>query len=105
MHDLKPAQHSSDCFFNRINGNLLLVASFSFELDSSVYECIQRIILADANIGTGMDTSASLTIQDIAGLNDLTVRTLCAKALRFRITAVLGGTDTLLMCEQLKIHS
>ena len=83
----------------RINRNLLLVAAQTLELDTSVHQGVQSIILADADVGTGMDPGAALTVKNVTGLHDLTVRSLGAKTLGLGITAVLGRTDTLFMSE------
>ena len=47
--------------------------------------------------------SASLTNQDVAGQYELTIGTLHTQPLGFGITAVLGGTNTLLMRKELPI--
>jgi hypothetical protein len=48
-----------------------------------------------------MNCGASLSDDDIAGDNLLTVRLLYAKALRFAVTAVLGRTDTFFVSKEL----
>jgi hypothetical protein len=50
-----------------------------------------------------MDLSSTLTINDVAGLYELTVCSLGTKTLGLRITSVLGGTHSLLMSEKLKV--
>ena len=61
----------------------------------------KSIILTDTNVVTGMDSCSSLSYEDVAGENCLTVSSLNAKALGFAVTTVLGRTDTLLMSEEL----
>jgi hypothetical protein len=46
---------------------------------------------------------SALSVKDIAGFHKLSVRSLGAKSLGLGITAVLCGTYTLLMSEELKI--
>jgi hypothetical protein len=48
-----------------------------------------------------MDSCSSLSYEDVAGENCLTVSSLNAKALGFAVTTVLCGTDTLLMSKEL----
>ena len=64
---------------------------------------VQGIIPADPDVKTGMDMRAALSVKDIAGLDELSVRPLCSEALGIGITAVLGGAHSLFMREELKI--
>jgi hypothetical protein len=94
---------SSFCKANSlsVNTDLLLALGLLLELNLTVNQSEQRVIGADANVVTGMHGSASLSDDDIAGADTLTVRLLNAKALRFAVTAVLGRTDTLLVSKEL----
>ena len=49
----------------------------------------------------GVNGSSSLSYDDIAGKNSLSVCLLYAKALRLTVTSVLGRTDTLFMSKEL----
>ena len=61
----------------------------------------QGIIRTLANINTRVNLCTTLTNENVASRNNLTVRTLYAKALCLGITAVLSGTYALFMCEKL----
>ena len=71
------------------------------KLYASVDKSKESIILTDTNVVTGMDSGSSLSYEDVAGENYLTVSSLNAKALGFAVTTVLGRTDTLLMSKEL----
>ena len=84
-----------------VYADLFLALGLLLELNLTVDQSEQRVIGTDANVVTGMHGSASLSEDDIAGADTLTVRLLNAKALRFAVTAVLGRTDTLLVSKEL----
>ena len=63
------------------NRNLLLVSSLSLESYDTVRLGVQRIILADSNVLTGMDPGAALSVKDVSGLHELSVRSLGAQSL------------------------
>ena len=71
------------------------------ELNNTVNKCEESVIRADANVLTGMDLSAALSNNDVAGENRLTVCLLNAETLGLRITTVLGRTNALLVGEEL----
>ena len=50
---------------------------------------------------TRMDMGSALSVQNVAGLDKLSVGSLCAKSLRFGVTAVLCRADTFLMSKYL----
>ena len=87
-----------------VNRNLLSVTAKMLKTDSAVYKSEQGIILALADIGAGMDVSTTLTNQDVAGQNELTVCSLGAESLGLRVTTVLGRTHTFFMSEQLNVN-
>ena len=89
---------------NQFDRALLAVSAEPGETNDTVSLGIQRIITAASDIGAGMDVGSALSVQDVAGLYKLSVRSLRSQSLRLRITAVLCGTDALLMREKLKIH-
>ena len=84
-----------------VNRNGLLAACDVLELDGTVNESKQGIILADADIVAGMYGSTSLADDDIACLYSLTVGILNAETLCFAVTTVLGRADALLVSEKL----
>ena len=82
-----------------VNADLLSGLVLSLELDNSVHQSVQGIVLADTDVITGMDLSAPLTDQNVSGQDELTVRPLGAEALALTIASVPGGTNTFFMCE------
>ena len=72
-----------------------------FKLYLTVDESEQSIIGTTAYVVTGMNMSTSLTKDNVAGDYVGTVCLLNAKTLGFAVTAVLSGTYTLLMSEEL----
>ena len=70
---------------NRIKGRQPVVADQTGAQDThffkEVYAVVRSAITAKTDIETGMDVSTSLTIDNVAGNDSLTVRLLCAKAL------------------------
>ena len=87
-----------------VNGALTAILALALELDGTVNQSEQGVILADTNVDTGMDVGASLANQNVAGQNELTVSTLDAQALSLGITAVLGGTAALVVSEELNTN-
>ena len=84
-----------------VNADLLLVLILALELDLTVNQSEESVILADTDIVAGMDSGAALSDNDIAGNDGLTVSLLYAKALRLTVATVLSRTDTFFMCEKL----
>ena len=80
-----------------VNGALTAILALALELDGTVNQSEQGVILADTNVGAGMDVGASLTNQNVASQHELTVSTLHAQTLGLRVTAVLGGTAALVV--------
>ena len=72
-----------------VHGALPTILALALELDDTVNQSEQSVILANTNIGAGMDVSTSLTNQDVTGQNELTVCTLDAQALSLGVTTVL----------------
>ena len=87
--------------FSSKNADALLVACDTVELDDTVDQCEQGVILADTDTGTGMNVGTSLSDDNVASDNRLTVSLLDTKSLRIGVTAVLGRTDTFLMSKEL----
>jgi hypothetical protein len=87
-----------------VNGALTAILALALELDGTVNQSEQGVILADTNVDTGMDVGASLANQNVASQNKLTVCTLDAQALCLGVTAVLGGTAALFVGEKLNTN-
>ena len=68
------------------------------ELQSAVAQSEQGVVLAAANVLTGVDVGATLANQDFARANDLAGKTLAAQTLGVGIAAVSGGAKTFFMC-------
>ena len=71
------------------------------KLHLTVDESLESVVLAYANVLACANSGASLSQDDVAGNNGLTVCLLHAKTLGLTVTTVLGGTDTLLMSKEL----
>ena len=84
-----------------VNADLLLASSLVLELDLTVDQSEEGVVGAHANIVAGMNSGSSLSDDDIAGDNGLTVGLLNAKSLGLGITTVLGRTHALLMSKEL----
>jgi hypothetical protein len=65
---------------------------------------IKCIVGTDAYVCTRVDLCAALSYEDVTGSYKLSVTLLSTKALRLRVTTVLGRTHTLFMSEELQIH-
>ena len=74
------------------------------ETDNAVDLGVKGIILADTDIGAGMEVSAALTHEDVAREDKLTVSTLGPQTLGFAFTTVAGATNALFMCKKLQIE-
>ena len=74
------------------------------ETDYAVDLGEKGIILADTDVGAGMEVSAALANEDVAREDKLTVSTLGPQTLGFAFTTVAGATNALFMCKKLKIE-
>ena len=83
---------------------LTTILALALELDGTVNQSEQGVILADTNVDTGMDVGASLANQNVAGQNKLTVSALNAQTLSLGITTVLGRTAALVVSEKLNTN-
>ena len=86
----KPPQYYAAAFFRLglvsyfyffVNADLLAVLTHTLETDTAVLQSIESVIVAAANIQAGMDSSAALLYDDVAGQNELTVSALNARRL------------------------
>jgi hypothetical protein len=89
---------------NLVNTDLFAVFAESLKLNGTVNLSEKGVVGAFADVCTGMDVSSALFNKNVACENELTVRTLNAESLGFRITAVLCGTHTFFMSEQLDVY-
>ena len=87
-----------------VDGAHFAILAHTLELDVTVDLSEQGVVLANADVVARMDMSASLTNQNIAGQNELTISTLRAQTLGLGITAVLGGAAAFFMREELETH-
>ena len=90
--------------FLLVNAYALIAAVLRLKTDDAVDLGEKGIILADADIGAGMEVSTALPDKDIAGEDELTVSALGPQTLGFAFTTVTGTTNALLMCKKLKIE-
>jgi hypothetical protein len=84
-----------------VNAYLLLRSGLVLKLNLTIDQSKQGVVLAHANVFAGAYSGTSLSDDDVAGNNCLTVSLLYAKALGLTVTTVLGRTDTLLMSKEL----
>jgi hypothetical protein len=73
------------------------------ETNHTVSECEKGIVLTATYVLSGVDMSSALSDKNISCDNALTVSLFRTKTLGLGVTAVLGGTNALLMSEELKI--
>ena len=84
-----------------VNANALSSACIGLKFDITLNESEESIITSDSNAVTGMDLGASLSYDDVTGDNMLSAELLDTETLGLTVTAVLGRTNTLLMCKEL----
>jgi hypothetical protein len=86
-----------DSGWNDADGTPLLYA-LDGELNPAFRLREKGVILAHANVVTGVELGAALTYDDIARNNSLAAIHLDAQALRFRVAAVSSGAATFFVC-------
>lgn len=74
-----------------------LATSTLGELDGTLAQSEQGVVLAAADVLAGVEVGATLTNDDVAGDNMLAAVTLHAKALRTGIATITGGAKTFFM--------
>lgn len=94
---MKPPKLLIDC--SGIHRNLLFVSALSLESHNAINSGIQRIVAAAPYVDTWMDLSTTLSVENVAGQNELSVSPLGTQSLGLGIPAVLGGTNSLFMSE------
>src|SRR5205814_3193517 len=82
---------------HRDHGYISAALGFGLELDSSVGQCEQRVILAYAHVLPGMPFGAALARKDIAGEHRLAAEQFHAEASARRVAAVARRTACFLM--------
>ena len=75
------------------------------ELDTASCGSKQGVVVTAAYVYTRVEVSAALTHDNLSGLNKLAAVALNAQVLCVRVTAVAGGTQTLLVCHFLILFS
>ena len=68
------------------------------ELDLTLDEREEGVVLATADVLAGVDVSAVLADENLAGLHGLTVKTLGAQTLAAGVATIAGGTETFFVC-------
>lgn len=58
----------------------------------------QGVVITATHVIAGVEVGAALADDDLTGVDELTTETLHTEALRVGVTAVAGGTQTLLVC-------
>jgi hypothetical protein len=77
---------------------LAVLGSLGLKDHRAVNQCKQGVVFATTNIGSGVEASAALANQDVAGRDFLSTKALNAKALGYGIATVAGTTACFLMC-------
>ena len=70
------------------------------EVDATVAQSEQRVVLATTDVFAGMELRAALTNDDVAGDDVLATEALHAKSLGMRVAAVTGGAKTFFMSHE-----
>ena len=96
---------SKQLLLGSVNRSLLTILTLALETQNAIDGGEQGIIGADTDIHTGMDVSAALANQNVAGLDELTISALGTQALGVGVTAVLGRAAALLVGEELKTNT
>lgn len=99
--DLLKAGLSQLCESSTVNADSLLAACDMLKLNNTIDKSEKSVVSADSDIVAGMNSSSSLSDDDIAGFNSLSVGLLNAETLSFAVASVLSRTNALLMSEEL----
>ena len=79
-----------------VDGDSLPLLADAFELNGAINKGIDGIVATFGGVDARMDTGASLSIDDVASKDLLTVTDLSAKSSASGITAVLGARNAFL---------
>jgi hypothetical protein len=82
----------------------LLVAAAAYELDDAGRQGEERVIFAHADIFAGVELSAALAQDDVAGTDFFAAEFLDAEALGIGVATVARRPQALLMGETLKVN-
>ncbi len=77
---------------------MTIEGTLHFELDLTVNECEEGVILTHANVVTSVELRAALTNNDATSVNSCVTENLYTKALSLGVTTVAGRAATFLMC-------
>ena len=77
----------------------MLLVCTGFKLDHAVDEREERVVAADTDVVAGMNRGTSLTNENVAGKDELSVAALYSQTLSVGISAVLGRAAALFMCK------
>jgi len=78
----------------RVDGN----AATALEADGTVHESEERVVVTHADVRTGVELSAALANDDVAGDDGFATEALDAAKLGVGVTTVAGRTLSFLMC-------
>lgn len=101
---ISPVPINADILFSGVNTYLLAILAETLISYLSVDLCEQCIIGTSADILAGVDMCSSLSVEDVACEDILTVSALCAETLSVGVTAVLCGAHTFFMSEILHAY-
>jgi len=88
----------------RVDADLFFVPTEALKSNNTRDFCKQRVVLANADIGAGMNFGAPLTNQDIPGQDMLSAEAFHAKALRVAVSPVSGGSNPFFMRHTLLLY-
>src|SRR5690606_31784611 len=77
---------------------LLVQRALEAELNLAVDQREQGVVLADADVGAGVETGAALAHDDRASRDLLAAKNLDAQSLRFRVATVTRRAAALFLC-------
>ena len=82
-----------------VNAYLLFISAKTLEFNYAVYKSVKRIVAAYAHVVARVELSASLTNENVAGKNCLTVRTLRSEAFGGTVSSVSRAAHSFFMSE------
>jgi len=72
----------------RDDRNALALTILPLELNHTIYQCEQRVVIATTNVVAGMDPRPALAHDDVPGKHPLTTELLDTESLRVGIAAI-----------------
>ena len=88
----------SDLSFNGKDGDIGLAFVLLLELDDTITQCIQSVILAHADVFAGIVLRATLTNDDVACNSSLSTEKFHSESFASGLTTVLGTTNAFFVC-------